>query len=120
MTVVCFASGWDGGHTTWSSSSQQTSVTKAQIESKGYSLWATPKFGTSGWELLLRHDEYTPVKSVSSQKQKRDIDGIAYWFPNTGTKAMALLLDRDSLKKTGLTPAVPNTTNYELKMLLSF
>jgi hypothetical protein len=98
----------------------KVSATKAEVDSKGYSLWATPKFGTSGWELLLRHDEYTPVKSVSSQKQKRDIDGIAYWFPNTGSKSMAILLDRDTLKKTGLTPAVPNATNYELKMLVSF
>jgi hypothetical protein len=96
------------------------SVTKAEVDSKGYSLWATPKFGKSGWELLLRHDEYTPVKSVSSQKQKRDIDGVAYWFPNTGSKSMAVLFDRDSLKKTGLTPAAANATNYELKMLVSF
>ena len=30
------------------------------------------------------------------------------------------LFDRDSLKRSGLTPAAPNTTNYEVKMLISF
>jgi hypothetical protein len=98
----------------------QTSVTKAQVSSKGWGLWVTPKFGTTGWEALIRHDNFVPNDAVNSQKQKRDIEGIAYWFPNTSGKSMALLFDRDSLKRTGLTPAVPNTTNYELKMLVNF
>jgi hypothetical protein len=98
----------------------RTSVTKAQIASKGWSAWVTPKFGTSGWEALIRHDNFTPNDTINSQKQKRDIDGIAYWLPNTSGKSVAFLFDRDSLKRTGLTPAVPNTTNYEVKMLLNF
>ena len=98
----------------------RTSVTKAQVNGKGWAVWVTPKLGTSGWEALIRHDNYVPNDAVNSQKQKRDIDGIAYWFPNTGGKALALLLDRDSLKKTGLTPVAPNTTIYELKMLVNF
>jgi hypothetical protein len=100
--------------------SDQTSVTKADVKSKGWAVWATPKLGTSGWEALLRHDNFVPNDAVNSQKQKRDIDGIAYWFPNTGSKALAILVDRDSLKKTGLTPAAPNTTNYEVKVLVNF
>jgi hypothetical protein len=98
----------------------RTSVTKAQVSSKGWSVWVTPKLGTKGWEALLRHDNYTPNDAVAGQKQKRDIDGIAYWFPNLGGKTLALLLDRDTLKRTNLTPAVPNTTNYEVKMLINF
>jgi hypothetical protein len=98
----------------------QTGVTKAQIDSKGWSAWVTPKFGTTGWEALLRHEDFTPNDNVSSQKQKRDIDGIAYWFPNANGKTVAFLFDRDSLKRTGLTPSVANTTNYEVKMLLNF
>ena len=90
----------------------QTSTTKAQVETKGWTAWVTPKLGATGWEALLRHDEVT-----EGAKQKRDIDGVAYWFPNVGAgKAVALLLDRDSLKR----PALPNTTNIELKMLVSF
>lgn len=98
----------------------QTSVAKAQIQSKGWSVWVTPKFGASGFEALLRHDDFVPNEAVSFQKQKRDIEGVAYWFPNSGGKSLALLLDRDSLKRSNLTPAVPNTTNYELKMLINF
>ena len=100
--------------------SDQTSVSKADIKSKGWAVWATPKLGQNGWEALLRHDNFVPNDAVNSQKQKRDIDGIAYWFPNTGSKALAILVDRDSLKRTGLTPAVPNTTNYEVKVLVNF
>jgi hypothetical protein len=97
----------------------QTSVTKAEVKSKGWSAWVTPKFGTSGFEALIRHDNFVPNDTVSSQKQKRDIDGIAYWFPLSG-KQLALLLDRDTLKRTGLATPVPNTTNYELKVLVNF
>ena len=90
----------------------QTSTTKAQVETKGWTAWVTPKLGATGWEALLRHDDVT-----KGAKQKRDIDGIAYWFPNMGAgKAVALMLDRDSLKR----PALPDTTNIELKMLVSF
>ncbi len=98
----------------------RTSATKPQISAKGWSLWATPKLGTKGWEALIRHDDYLPNDAIHSQKQKRDVDGIAYWVPNLSGKTAAILFDRDSLKRTGLTPAAPNTTNYEVKMLLSF
>jgi hypothetical protein len=98
----------------------RTSVTKAQVNSKGWSMWVTPKLGTTGWEALIRHDEFIPNDAINSQKQKRDIDGIAYWVPNLSGKTAAILFDRDSLKRSGLTPAVPNTTNYEVKMLISF
>jgi len=79
----------------------------------------TPKLGTKGWEALIRHDDYLPNDAIHSQKQKRDIDGIAYWVPNLSGKRPRSCFDRDSLKRTGLTPAAPNTTNYEVKMLIS-
>ncbi|MEA2342389.1 MAG: hypothetical protein QOF63_558 [Thermoanaerobaculia bacterium] len=98
----------------------RTSATKPQISGKGWSLWVTPKLGTKGWEALIRHDDYLPNDAVHSQKQQRDIDGIAYWVPNLNGKTAAILFDRDSLKRTGLTPGAPNTTNYEVKMIISF
>src|SRR5262249_29699945 len=58
----------------------QTSVTKAEVKSKGWSVWVTPKFGTTGWEALLRHDNFVPNDTNNSQKTKRDTDGIPYWF----------------------------------------
>ena len=94
----------------------RTSATKSQVRGKGWGIWVTPKFGATGWEALIRHDNWVPNDAINSQKQKRDIEGIAYWFPNTGSKSLALLFDRDSLERTN----VSNTTNYELKMLLSF
>ena len=75
---------------------------------------------SKGWEALLRHDNFVPNDAIAGQKQKRDIDGVAYWFPNLSGKSLALLFDRDTLKRTNLTPAVPNITNYEVKMLVSF
>ena len=99
----------------------KTSRVAPEIDSKGWSVWATPKLGlNSGWELLLRHDEFTPNDHVSSQKQKRDIEGIAYWFKNIARVNTALMLDRDSLERTGITPAPPNTTLYALKLLITF
>jgi hypothetical protein len=95
-------------------------ATAAQVEAKGWSVWATPKFGTSGWELLLRHDDLEPNKNVGSQKRKRNIAGIAYWFhPLQGVQS-ALLADYDSLERTGITPAVPKTTNYAVHVLVNF
>jgi hypothetical protein len=98
----------------------RTSATKPQISAKGWSVWVTPKLGTTGFEALIRHDDFLPNDAIHSQKQKRDIDGIAYWVPKLSGKSAAIMIDRDSLKRTGLTPAAPNTTNYEVKMLLSF
>ena len=96
----------------------RTSRTKPEIESKGWSVWATPKLGTKGFELLFRHDEFTPNSDISNQKQKRNIAGVAYWVPNLNKVTAAFLADYDSLERTGL--GVPRTTNYGLKMLLNF
>ena len=92
-----------------------------QIEAKGWSVWATPKLGTKGWELLLRHDDLKPNKNLASQKQKRNIAGVAYWLPALAPGVTsAILVDYDSLERNGITPAVPRTTNYEIKTLINF
>jgi hypothetical protein len=98
----------------------RTSVTKTQINGKGWGVWLTPKFGTTGFEMLLRHDDWVPNDAVNSQKQKRNIVGVAYWVPNLSKVSAAVLLDRDSLERTGLTPAVPRATNIGLHMLITF
>src|SRR5205085_4128195 len=97
----------------------RASTKVAQVNSDGWSLWATPKLGTKGWELLLRHDEFKPNKNLSS-KSKRDIAGIAYWVPNLNKVTAALMLDYDSLKSTNFTPARADDTRYGLKMLITF
>ncbi len=97
----------------------RTSATKAQVNSNGWSVWATPRLGTTGWELLLRHDDFKPNKDLS-EKQKRNIFGVAYWIPNLQKVTTALLFDYDSLERSSVTPSVPRDTRYGLKMLVNF
>ncbi len=97
----------------------QTSATKPEVDANGYSVWATPRFGKSGWELLLRHDQLKPNKSVN-QKRTRNIAGLAYWFPNLSKVQSALMVDYDSLKQTNFTPSKANDTRYGLKLLINF
>jgi hypothetical protein len=101
------------------SAKDRSSVKVAQVDSKGWSLWAMPKLGTNGWELLLRHDDFKPNKNLS-QKTKRDIAGIAYWLPNLNKVTTAVMLDYDSLKSENFTPSRPDDTRYGVKMLINF
>ena len=97
----------------------QTLTTAARVKASGYSLWATPRLGLRGWELLLRRDELKPNKTTN-QKRTRDIIGVAYWIPNLQRVTAAILFDYDSLKRTGVTPSVPDATNYAVHMLINF
>jgi hypothetical protein len=87
------------------------------VDGRGWSVWLNPRT-SKGWELLYRHDHNTPDKSVSNQKHKRDIFGVAYWFRNLQRVTSALLVDYDSLKQPGF--GRPNDTRYALKMLINF
>lgn len=90
----------------------QTSRIAAEIDANGYSLWVTPRF-TGGWEALLRYDR---LRRDNLPTQRRDIEGVAYWFRVPKGVSTALMLDRDSLAVAG----APKLTNYGLKLLLSF
>ena len=96
-----------------------TSSTKPVTDANGYSLWVTPRFGTTGWEMLLRHDDLEPNKDLTP-KQKRDIVGLAYWFPNLNKVTAALMADYDSLKQENYVPGRKDDTRYGLKMLINF
>ena len=95
------------------------STTKPTISGTGWSLWATPRFGTTGWEMLLRHDDFKP-NDDASQKQKRNIVGLAYWVPNLNKVTAALMVDYDSLKQSNYTPSRFDDTRYGVKMLINF
>ena len=97
----------------------RTSARLAQVNSSGWSLWATPKLGTKGWELLLRHDDFKPNKNFTP-KTKRDIAGIAYWLPNLNKVTTAIMLDYDSVKSSNFIPARADDTRFGLKMLINF
>jgi len=108
------------------SAKDQSTSAGRDIESNGYSIWATPKYpmaNGSSWELLLRYDHWTPddsatvlagatatspgVTVTNDQKQNRTIAGIAYWFPHTGNPTSALLfgIDNQSFKNITTTPS---------------
>ncbi len=96
----------------------RTSVTKPEAVAKGYSAWVTPKLG-HGWELLLRHDDLEPNEATKARR-KRNIAGIAYWFPHMQRVTSAVLADYDSYGQSGIAPAPPKTTAYGIKMLINF
>lgn len=96
----------------------RTSATKASVDGRGYTVWVTPKLGTTGWEALLRHDELEPNTHASAQKRKRNIAGIAYWFKTVPSVQSALMVDYDKATFPGF--GRPADTRYGLKMLISF
>jgi hypothetical protein len=86
----------------------------AEVAGRGWSVFATPKFG-HGFEVLLRHDHSRPDEDRGATR-KRTITGIAYWVPGLQKMNAAVLLDRDALSVTGK----PDETRFGVKMLLSF
>ena len=97
----------------------QTLLTAAEIEAKGWSAWVTPRTPI-GIEGLFRYDELKPDDRNDSKK-KRTIAGIAYWFtvfkPGVAT---ALLADYENVKYERFTPARPKEKRYALHMLVNF
>lgn len=96
------------------STKDRSSVSKPELEGRGWSAWATPKLG-NGWEILLRHDHNKPDRA-SDVERRRDIVGVAYWLPNLQKVTSSVLLDCDTLAVTGK----PRETRYGIKMLLAF
>ena len=97
----------------------QTSVTKADVDARGWSFWATPKT-TIGWEALLRYDHLQPDTRFASQVRTRTIAGVAYWFPHQGSVSSALLLDYDGQTFDNFVPAQPRQTKVAVHALINF
>jgi hypothetical protein len=104
------------------SAKDQTLATAANVESNGYSIWATPRLpgpNGSSWEALLRYDHWTPNMAttfaplstslpgtrLTDQHQNRLIVGGAYWFPHQGNVSTAILLDYDGQHLDNITTA---------------
>lgn len=96
------------------STTDRSSASKPELEGRGWSAFATPRFGR-GWELLLRHDHNRPDRD-SSVVRKRNVTGVAYWLPGLQKVTAAVLVDRDALSVTGKA----DETRYGVKMLLVF
>jgi hypothetical protein len=101
----------------------QTSVTRVDVEAKGWSFWATPKLpmqNGSSWELLLRYDHLVPDTRTDFQVRTRTIAGVAYWFPHQGAVSSALLLDYDGQTFSNFAPAQPKNAKVALHALINF
>ena len=96
----------------------QSSVTKPEVKSEGWSVWVTPrtKIGIEG---LFRYDDFKPNKSVDA-RQKRTLAGVAYWFklPRPGL-ATAILADYEEVKYDTLLNK-PTERRYEIKTLFNY
>jgi len=101
----------------------QTSITKADVEAKGWSFWATPKApqaNGSSLELLLRYDHMVPNQTALDQTRQRTIAGIAYWFKPAGSIQSSLLLDYDGQTFSNFVPSQPAQKKIALHALINF
>ena len=97
----------------------QASVTRAELDGRGYSIWATPK-STIGIEGLLRFDHLRPNAALDAQVRNRTILGLAYWFPHQGSVSSAMMLDYDGQTFDNFTPALPKQSRIAVHGLISF
>jgi hypothetical protein len=96
----------------------QPSVTRAEVDGRGFSLWATPK-APNGWEALLRYDHLEPDAGVQGTRT-RTILGAAYWFPHEGNVSTALLFDVDGQTFHNTLPAQPRQRRIAVHGLVNF
>jgi hypothetical protein len=100
------------------STNDQTSATAALVDGKGWSIWATPKFG-KGFEALVRYEDMQVNKTLDT-RHKRTIAGLSYWFPHQGTVSAALLLDFEQVTNVNFTPSQPTGKKIFVHSLISF
>ena len=101
----------------------QTSITKANVEAKGWSLWATPRApqnNGSSFELLLRYDHLVPNQTAVDQARQRTIAGVAYWFKPAGSIQSALLFDYDGQTFSNFVPTQPAQKRIAVHALINF
>jgi hypothetical protein len=101
----------------------QTSITKANVEAKGWSFWATPRApqaNGSSFEVLLRYDHLVPNEAAVDQTRQRTIAGAAYWFKTAGSIQSALLLDYDGQTFSNFVPTQPAQKKIALHALINF
>ena len=110
-------------HLPYSTPSAQTSATKANVEAKGWSFWATPKApqaNGSSLELLLRYDHLVPNQAATDQTRQRTIAGVAYWFKPAGSIQSALLFDYDGQTFSNVIPSQPKNSKVAVHALINF
>jgi hypothetical protein len=97
----------------------QVTTAVAPLRGRAWSAWVVPK-STHGWEGLLRVDRITPDADAAAQVRRREIAGVAYWFPHQGPVLTALMLDLDDTRFAGFVPAQPRQRKLALHAMLVF
>jgi hypothetical protein len=95
----------------------RTTAASAEIQGKGWSVWATPR-STKGWEGLLRWDSLQPDKTVDAKKERK-VAGVAYWFNTQKPATASLLLDYEEVTYDTLL-AKPDEKRYALHALFNY
>jgi hypothetical protein len=98
---------------------QTSAIRAAEMDGKGYSIWATPK-SPKGLEALLRYDHLKPNTAFDNQVRNRTIIGVAYWFPHEGNVSSAMMLDYDGQTFDNFTPALPKQSKVAIHGLINF
>ena len=96
----------------------QSRATAAEVDARGFSVWATPRF-TRSWEAIARLDRLEPNKDLDARKT-RALGGVSYWFPLQGSVTTALLFDVENVKYEDFAPARPTERRFALHMLVNF
>ena len=102
----------------WLATTDQTRASATKVDSRGYSLWATPR-ATNGWEGLLRFDHIEPNTDAPGTRD-RFIGGVAYWFPHQGNVSTALLFDFENVSNKDFLPERADERRYALHAQVVF
>jgi hypothetical protein len=100
----------------------QPSIKVADVESSGWSWWATPRkplANGASLEALLRYDHLQP-NEVMPATRTRSIYGAAYWFPHQGNVSAALLVDYDGQTFHDYTTAQSSQKRIAVHGLINF
>jgi hypothetical protein len=101
----------------------QTRVINPELDSSGYSIWATPKTAKGhGFEGLFRFDHLEQGQATTVDGERnRTIAGVAYWFPRQGNVATALLLDYEQVDNDRyVNPVRPDEKRWAVHMYVNF
>jgi hypothetical protein len=100
----------------------QVSTNARALDSKGWSVFATPFFRKKGdgLEALLRYDWFQP-DAVAGSVRRRAILGLAWWFaqPN-GDAVTAVMLDYERVTSEHFPIAVPRQQQIALHVMVDF
>ena len=123
IVAVTYEHPWVNAGWSYLSATDQTRTINPELDSHGYSIWATPKTPKGhGWEGLLRYDHLVQQQSTTSTDgdRNRTIAGIAYWFPRQAPVSAALLLDYEQVDNHDFAPVRADERRWAVHMLISF